>query len=401
MSSSGSGDIQITQRHLDLISQIYDLPLHPERWSTVLDQFASIMGANMIGIAVHDPMTSGQQLSVSSSNFTPALQAEYNTQISTLGESPYAKMAANPKREFWTELEMLGMDNIEQYLARPSSQWLIQKFNVTYGIGSCLNLDRSWTDILSILFPENQGHLIPHKKQLGSIFLDHFAKAMEINRSFSLLKSRFDGVLTALDRFHIGIFILSPNGTVILKNTEAERLIAEDDGVSLSREGYIHPNTSDKRPELKAAIKQAATTAEAQNNHAETLLTLPRKSGKDPYLVEVSPFRGDDDIESLFSGCLVFIIDPAKTDTVTTKGMQKIYGMTPSEAEVCRLVAEGYVTDDIADARNITRETVRNYVKQILHKTGTSNRSQLVRLALSVNLPIDVAPSKTDTPLIK
>jgi len=37
------------------------------------------------------------------------------------------------------------------------------------------------------------------------LFLDHFAKTMELSRSFSVLKSRFGGVLTALDRFHIGI----------------------------------------------------------------------------------------------------------------------------------------------------------------------------------------------------
>jgi DNA-binding CsgD family transcriptional regulator len=53
------------------------------------------------------------------------------------------------------------------------------------------------------------------------------------------------------------------------------------------------------------------------------------------------------------------------------------------------LIAEGLGTGDIADTQNLTRETVRTYVKRILEKTGTKNRAQLVRLALTVNLPID------------
>lgn len=385
----------IMQVHLDLVSKIYDLPLHPERWQRVLDEFAQIMNAKIAGIAVHEPLTRDRQLNVMTSNFPSSLFEEYNTQISTINNSPYTRMAIHPKREFWTELKMLELENMDQYKVRPISRWLSKNFNVLHGAASCLNLDRAWTDVLLLLFPDNRGTITPNEIKIGNYFLDHFAKAMEINRSFSLLKSRFDGVLTALDRFHLGIFILSPNGSIILKNNEAERILAADDGLSLTRESRLLPKDEGRRAELKHAIAQAVSTAQANNNHSETIMTLPRKSGKDPYLVEISPFREDGEIESQFSGCLVFVIDPTKTDIVSTTGMRAIYNLTPSESEVCRLVAEGFATDDIADTRNITRETVRNYVKQILQKTGTRNRSQLVRLALAVNLPIDTAPKST------
>lgn len=385
---------QITQSHLDLVSQIYDLPLRPERWQEVLDQFALIMNANLAGVVLQEPLSSEFQLSIMTTNFKPELNDAFQKFIAANNKSPFAAMTKNPKREFWTQSEMMGI-NDEQYAVRPGVQWLNQNFNVLHGASSCLNLDRSWTDILLVMFPDDRGAITANERATGQFFLDHFAKTMEVNRSFSLLKSRFDGVLTALDRFHIGIFILSPNGSVILKNTEAERQLAEGDGISLSREGYLRCDDSDIGAEMKQGIKKAVNTAKAQDNRSETLLSLPRKSGKDPYLVEISPFRDDGEIESMFSGCLVFVIDPAKTDVVSTIGMRKIYDLTPSESEVCRLLAEGFETDDIADSRNITRETVRSYVKQILRKTGTGNRSQLVRLALSVNLPIDGVPTET------
>ncbi len=86
---------------------------------------------------------------------------------------------------------------------------------------------------------------------------------------------------------------------------------------------------------------------------------------------------------------MMLVIDPMHTDVVSTEGMQALYNLTGAESDTCRLIAEGLGTGDIADAQNLTLETVRTYVKRILEKTGTKNRVQLVRLALPVNLPID------------
>ncbi len=57
---------------------------------------------------------------------------------------------------------------------------------------------------------------------------------------------------------------------------------------------------------------------------------------------------------------------------------------------VCRLLVEGCETQTIADMRNVTAETVRTQVKSILAKTRTSKRSDVVRLALTVNLQVDL-----------
>ena len=71
-----------------------------------------------------------------------------------------------------------------------------------------------------------------------------------------------------------------------------------------------------------------------------------------------------------------------------------LYQLTGAESEICKLIAQGMETNHMAEAKNITGETVRSHVKKILQKTGVNNRSQLVRLALSVNLPIDQAEKK-------
>lgn len=204
----------IGQKHFDLISKIYDLPLCPEGWSAVLDEFASIMGGGVAGVAAYDPIYMDHQLNATSSKFTPALLEEQARRFTaeTGYQSGFAKMAVSPRRAFVDDLEMLDLDSLEKYGQRPYVQWLSEKFGVFHGSASCLNLHKAWTDILFIMFPNDRGPITEREKEIGYFFLDHFAKTVEIGRSFTVLKNRFNGVFTSLDRLHIGVFLLSATG---------------------------------------------------------------------------------------------------------------------------------------------------------------------------------------------
>ncbi len=86
---------------------------------------------------------------------------------------------------------------------------------------------------------------------------------------------------------------------------------------------------------------------------------------------------------------MIFAIDPEEPGKVSTKGMEALYSLTASEASVCRYLVEGFSNPEIAEKRNVSPETVKSQVQSALRKTGTANRSELIRLALSINLPVD------------
>lgn len=52
-------------------------------------------------------------------------------------------------------------------------------------------------------------------------------------------------------------------------------------------------------------------------------------------------------------------------------------GLTKRESEVAVLAAQGLSNQEIADRLFLTRETVKNYVKAALSKTGCRNRTEL------------------------
>jgi len=392
----------ITEQHLGLISSIYDLPLERECWREGLDTFARTMNASGGTLIVLDPLYSEIQVQEYSANYQDMknssgvlLVEEYNAEFAKYDQPSAFRLLGSPDRGFVSEFELSGISSMDEYLNHPPVKWNREFLNITHRAASRLNVHSIWSDAITLHFSSNRGEITEHEKETGAFFLDHFAKAVELGRSFGVLKSRFDGVLSALDRFHIGIFVLSPNGSVVVKNVEADRILDAGDGVSLTRDVRMQASDDVERGQLNDAIARAVSTACAEDNKAETRMTLTRRSEAEPYMVEVMPMRDRNEMESPFRGALVFVIDPVKTDVVSAEGLQQIYGLSKSESEVCKLLAEGLETDEIADARNFSLETVRSYVKQVLQKTGVNNRAQLVRRALNVNLPID-PPSTND-----
>ena len=55
--------------------------------------------------------------------------------------------------------------------------------------------------------------------------------------------------------------------------------------------------------------------------------------------------------------------------------------LTPRQAEVLRLLERGRSTTQIAEELHLSRETVRNHVKNLLHALGASSRLEAVAVA--------------------
>lgn len=52
--------------------------------------------------------------------------------------------------------------------------------------------------------------------------------------------------------------------------------------------------------------------------------------------------------------------------------------LTPKELELVEKIAGGFNDFEISEKLNIKAQTIRRHVKEILKKTGTTNRPQLV-----------------------
>jgi len=214
------------------------------------------------------------------------------------------------------------------------------------------------------------------------------AKAVELSRPFLLLKSRFQATLDVLDRFKLAVFILSENGTVVLRNVAAEAVLDQADALSINAQGKLSSQLAVGSLRLDAVIDRILDSQRQGDIRQSTEVVLQRQSGLPSYLGELTPLT-EPSVIGPVSGLMLILIDPNNRKIVSSAGMMKIFGMTEAEGQICQLLIEGFSTVEIAEMRNVYPATVRNQIKSVLAKTENRSRTDLIRQALSINLPVD------------
>ena len=385
------------KRIFSFTASIYDAVLRPDSWNTVLDEFSDIVGAAGATLQVLDPVYSINKCNAISSLYRndPEFDKKFGYYFGELWErerAAYDYVQNHPEKGFLAEYEGLGVgpDDLEKH---EPSIWMRNNFGIFFRLACRLNTTNAWRDHLSFQYRADRREAAREEIDFANLFIPHFAKAVELGRSFAVLKARFNALLSALDHYHIGTLVTLPNGILLLENSEAQRILDCRDGLMKDDAGRLGLARQDSA-ELFQLIHKVSATAKGEGMEPEQLLTVPRRSGLDPYVLSICPLRDPEDtLEEQFRGAIIYVMDPANLSIVSTRGIAKLYQLTSAEDAVCTLLVKGMKTDEIAEVRSVKVETVRSQIKSLLEKTRTGSRIHLIKLALSINLPIDGAAS--------
>ena len=380
----------VTKDTLNLISRVYDAGLSPTSWPEIIDDIACHLNAK------------GSSLFYSDSNnpeINPLVTcwSEYWRNQNILqyldkiaDDEPSARLLRKRKPR-----EIMTTENItleEKVSISEFSGKFRSMFGIDALVASRLTETGVWFDYITLQYDNHHGPVNESEISQLEILLPHVSKSLEISRPMAILEQRFSRVLEALDHFHLGVFILSEKGVCILKNNEADRIIGLTDGLLLDKNRKLRACNKEDNDRLQRSIRDAINASTKKGLSCGALRKVKRKTGKDSFLVEVSPLSNRDEmINKSHHGSIIFVIDPDEPGNVSTKGMRKLYELTLSEANVCQCVVEGYSNPEIAELRNVSPETVKTQLQSILRKTSSKSRAELIRRALSINLPIDNA----------
>jgi|GEM_PF-552262 len=375
------------------IARIYDTIVNQDSWSSVLDEFAVRCGAVGSTLMLGDLTNQEISLRPVSSVFDPIVMAEFERlygQEDAVAMSYVARFAPMT----WVSEEEAWGKPAEDINA---NRFLGERLGLGRRFGARLNDTPIWIDGVSLNFRLGQGSLTPEGRDVSSLLLPHFAKAVEISRPFILLRTRFNAVLSVLDRLQIGISIVGPGLEVIVSNKEAKRILESNDGIILSKNSKVVISDQEAGTRLTAAVQRLTKQQGAVEK--STLLSVPKRSKDSQWLLEafrICELTGE--IDGAFVGAAIYFIDPDRKDIVSTAGIDELFGLTPSEKSVCDEIVNGLTLPEIAERKDRSYETIRNQAKAVFDKTGARRQSDIVRLALKTNLPVDRPESDTETP---
>ena len=225
------------KRQIEIVDQLYKTIVTPEKWSNTLDLMTEDIGAYGINIFVGDRVLKELQNGWSSASLNP-ITKDYH-------EQGFFQDEANLIETFntITAAGMLSGEEIEKQHNLLSNNpvdfnrihnWFREKYGVHNRFLGMLNHHPSQFDSLSVLFADLPPDEINSKMLRLQGYQTHIANLVNVSRPFLLLKARFNAVLEVLDRFKLGVFFLNFNGDLIDKNSMAQQLLDQQDGLRLS-----------------------------------------------------------------------------------------------------------------------------------------------------------------------
>nr|WP_246408197.1 helix-turn-helix transcriptional regulator [Microvirga lupini] len=183
-------------------------------------------------------------------------------------------------------------------------------------------------------------------------------------------------LLEALNRMCYGGIVLDAAGEVLTINQAAIRLLQEK---LPNNHQHDYPNW---REALKVLLRSQTSVRLTLQEQAWVVVRRDM-AGQKPLVLHAVPLGSH--VEPGPS-TIIILIDLDDTPRPTGEALQKIFGLTPTEAKLALNIACGQSLDEIAKDYNISIATARKHLASIFAKTRTNRQADLMALLARVSI---------------
>ncbi len=193
----------------------------------------------------------------------------------------------------------------------------------------------------------------------------HLLRAMRLHIRYRQSQRQTMLLTQALDSLDYPVMIAEPSGRLVYRNREAEGWLAKSP-YFLLREGQLTARDMDMQCRFKIALREQRRVLLPlrcpNGGWAQQLVILPMSAGREP------------------SVSLVVAVDPGAQLCLSMEDVQLLFGLTNASARVALGLSEGRSLSEIARDNQVSVNTIRTQVKQIMDRTGARRQADLVRL---------------------
>lgn len=179
-----------------------------------------------------------------------------------------------------------------------------------------------------------------------------------------------------------------PKGRLLIANLAARRILEADDGLSL-RDGLLRLDGAQADGELRQILQDAIGWRERNSLGAGGEIWVARPSGRRSYLANIVPMNAAEPNSALGDDVAVVLLSvPDADQSAAAERIRGLCKLTDAEAELIRLMAEGFTLEEISRERGVALSTTRTHLKHVFSKTGTARQAELVAMVLSSGEPL-------------
>lgn len=365
---------------LDLVGDIYQAGLEPERWPGVIAAMSRVFEADLA--CIYTPVTSRPEQSLYLTyNFSEAMESAYTGYYHRIDEWSGTALRQN---RYVQGRVALGEDIIPQRELHRTEfyQDFLKHYDMEWIVSSVLFESGPATPATHMTFTRNlgRGGYGQDGVRLMQLIAPHVRRALLTH--WQLTESRLHRRIhqAGMDSLGYGVALLRRNGDVVYLNAFAERILQTADGLML-KAGQLLALHAPEHATLTRLLNTAA-------NGIGGSLHLKRESAignaRRPYSLTAIPLQEGHPFRPLADARVMLLIhDPEHAgplDSLNTYAAR--YRLTPAETRVLTLLLSDLGPQQIADRLGVGIRTVRSQLSSLYTKTGTKNQRDLIVSAL-------------------
>lgn len=357
----------------ELLGALYHGPLEQPPWQTVLQMLQQRLQAAHISLILRPPTAENSGVMI---NVGENLAARISYEKRFFAMDPFVSLKEG---EVVTPEEMIG----QQWLQGAMYQEYLRPQDVRYVLGA----DIHTPDGIECRLRATRGHdAAPFgepDKALFRFILPHLKRSLQLHSRVESLECERQMLAGTVNRMLLGVISLAQNGEILEINDEAQRILAERDGIWRSAAGLTMDNIEGKR-ELQRLIQRALGGAAAAQGGVVEAMPIMRPSGRARLALVIKTVPATDWCDNKRRpAAVIFLRDPdSNTAPPSLDLVRRLLGLTRVESRLSLLLAEGSTLDEAGDIMNIRRNTARTHLRSIFCKTGVTRQTMLVRLLL-------------------
>src|SRR6185437_9463380 len=187
------------------------------------------------------------------------------------------------------------------------------------------------------------------------------------------------GTLNAFEMINEPAIAMTESGIVLEANAQATRLFDDEFRVSFGR---LFIRDGEASAELQLLLNGYPREGELRprSMNPSGNVVVVRRQFRRPILVRPLPVYGPARSPFLGARFILILRDMEATRLPPVEVIAKAFSLSSAEAKVASMVAAGLSPEEIADALDLSRETVRNQIKAVFSKANVHRQNELAAL---------------------
>jgi len=360
------------ERVLALIDSVYEAAVDPARWTAFLERLSLAIQGRWTMLIAHESRTTRASFPLSI-GIDPLAVKRAQELIPRDPSIARAEPLLRAGAVFTGESLISG-----QELVRTAMYNEVLRPNDLHHVITCaVTGNENEAALISSVRPSRLGPFGRSEIRLFEALHPHLRRALQIQQRLAVT----EGQREALDRTPAGCVLLNSGGRILAANRAAEQIFRRDDGISAFG-GQLYAAASPANAKLRECIHGVVFGLSMQ--HAGGVVAVPRLNATQPYTVLAAPLpKKPMDWGGCNPAAIVFIADPTPPTKIEFI-LRALYHLTPAEARLACVLANGEGLTRAAEELGISNNTAKAQLQQIFGKTQTRRQAELVRLLTTV-----------------